>query len=339
MRRGKFSLDEHLTLINNKVNLPTRNIYDGILLTVKATYTNSNTTTDAELTDEQLARAIQDIRVVSDNTHVHYALNLEDVLTMNYNDTAGKVPSLDSTNTIPADDSITKEFLVRLDGGNILAGAKQSLFITYTPNTQVSTDVSLTNLDITITTDELVIEDVAEIQAMYGDNLQYLAEPKITALEQNVSANTSFTGLIEIPTGNAILRNIYIAKDSTGARSNSLINEYGIVDRNSSVFFKQHFNTGQHDDIQQYNLPAALKGVTILDIAEEMAGNNMIFSSEVGMKGWNFVKGDFFDAFKLNESGKIRVIRHELICAQGLKDVLDGYTSEDEIPEGFTYGL
>jgi len=339
MHKRKIPLDEHLTLSKIKVDIPTRNIIDEILLTVKATYTNSNTTTDATLTDEQLAGAITEIRVVSDGSNTHYALSLKDILTINYYDTAGKVPSLDASNTVPASDTLEKIFLVRLDGGDIVAALKQALAISIQTNTTVSTDVSLTDLDITITINEAVIESVEELTDMYGPQLEFLVEPKITAIETNVSSNTSFTGLIEVPTGTAIKRNFYIAKNSSGARSDSVIDEYGITDKNATVVFKQHQLTGQHDDQQEYNLPATLKGITVLDIADEMEGDNEFLNPEVGMKGWNFVKGDYFDAFKLTASGTIRVIRHELICAPALQMYLDGLIDDDALPEDFTFDV
>ena len=332
MQKGKYVLDQVLSLSQTKVDLPTRNIIDGIILTVEATYTNSDDTNAVSLTDEQLAAAIPEIRVVSDGANTHYALSLADILVMNYYDTAGKVPSLDTANSIAASGSLTKKFTVRLDGGDIVAAVKQSLAISIQTNPTVAPTVSLTDLSITITIDEIVIQDLMELIERYGENLEYMAEPKITATEVNASANTSFTGLAETPVGNAIIRSFYIAKTTAGVRDDTIIDKYGMVDRNSTVLYKIPFTTGQHLDEQEYNIDSALTGITILDYAEEMApkdGISNLFDPAFGVKGWNYAKGDYLDAFKINTTGKIRIIRHELICADGLKAIID------DLPDNF----
>lgn len=323
MQRRKYVLDQVLSLSQTKIDIPTRNIIDAIILTVEATYSNSSGS-DVTITDEDLAKAIQEIRVVSDGAVVHYALSLSDLLIINYYDTAGKVPRLDSLNTIPASGTLTKRFTIRLDGGDIVAAIKQSLSISILTNKTISSEVSLQDLKIIPTIDEIVLEDVSELTELYGENLEEVIEPKVTAIETNVYPNTSFTGIVEMPTGNAILRSFYIAKNNTGARSDTIIDQYGMVDRNSTILYKVPWATGQDLDRQEYNIDNIIKGVTILDYAEEMAeGESEIFDEEFGVKGWNYVQGDYYDAFKINETGKIRIIRHELILTDELKEIID----------------
>ncbi|WP_456471677.1 hypothetical protein [Methanocaldococcus sp.] len=334
----KVVLDQQLNLNQTKINLPTRNIIDNIILTVTATYTNSDSTNAATLTNEQLLNAIQEVRVVSDGANVHYSLSMNDIAIMNYYDTSGKAINLDETNSIAASGSLTKVFTVKLDGGDIFAGGKQSLDLSIVVNPAVSSTVSLTDLNIKVGIGEIVLEDISEIEEIYGENLEFLVEPSITATEVNVSANTSFQGLVEIPAGNAILRSFYIAKDTNEVRSNSVIDQYGLVDRNSTIYYKMDFTMGQHLDEQEYNVPA-LTGAVILDYAEELGGSSEIFDEEFGLKAWNFVKGDYLDAFKLQNSGKIRIIRHELICGDGAKALADGEIEEEDVPEEFAIEL
>ncbi|HIP90269.1 MAG TPA: hypothetical protein EYH22_01820 [Candidatus Nanopusillus sp.] len=341
MQRRKYVLDQVINLSQTKVDIPTRNIIDGIILSINATYSNSSGS-DQSLTDEQLAGAIPEVKVVSDGANTHYALGLSDILIMNYYDTAGKVPRLDSLNTIPAGGTYNKKFTVRLDGGDIVAAIKQSLSISAQVNRTINTDVSLSDLNIVITIDEAVIEDTEELVNRYGENFEFIAEPKITAIETNVSANTSFSGLVELPSGNAIIRSFYVSKTTTGVRSNNIIDLYGVVDKNSTVLYKVPFLTGQDLDRQEYNVDPAIVGVTILDYADEMAPEDSyseLFDDEFGVKGWNFVKGDYLDAFKVNSAGTIRIIRHELICEDGITAVLNEEIDEEELPEDFGWEI
>ncbi|NKQ38558.1 MAG: hypothetical protein HF967_03630 [Methanosarcinales archaeon] len=331
-----------LTESRDIVSIPTRNIIKNILLTFDITYnTGSNATVD-QLTYEDLSQAIPEIRLVSDGNVVHYSLQLSDLILMNYIDTAGRSVDLDAVG-IPADTGINTDFTVsytlNLRGGDILAFKKQLIELSMdvvavgdvlttlngAPNPTSTTTFKSISVKVSIV--EEVIKDEISLFELYGDALDLISEPKITAISQNLQAGTSFDGAVEIPTGTAIIRNFYILK-ANNVRSNAVVTELGIVDKNETVIFKGAFDTLQNGDEQFYNIQTAEKGLVVLDMTQDLKGNTPILDEAFGLKGWNFVKGDLFDAFKVNgsESGNnpsVRIIRHELITSEALQMAMD----------------
>ena len=329
-------LANRLTNVNELVTIPTRNIIKNILLTFDITY-NDSAVTATTVKHEQLAEVIPEIRLVSDGNVVHYSLQLSDIILMNYIDTAGRSIDLDDSITSPtAAGDFNVQYTLNLRGGDILAFKKQLIELsmdTVAVNTPIndetgaSTTISFKAASIKVSIVEEVIKDEISLFELYGDTLDLISEPKITATGVNLQSGTSFDGAVEIPTGTAIVRNFYILK-ANNVRSNAVVTELGIVDKNETVIFKGAFNTLQNADEQFYNIQTAEKGVVVLDMTKDLRGNTPILDEAFGLKGWNFVKGDLFDAFKVDggESGNnpsVRIIRHELITSEALQIAMD----------------
>ena len=84
------TLNQTLSLINTRIDLPRDAVIDQIIMKISVTAANANSTTGYTGTNEALLRAIQEIRVVSDGSTVHYALSGADVALLNrYNSKAG----------------------------------------------------------------------------------------------------------------------------------------------------------------------------------------------------------------------------------------------------------
>ena len=331
-----------LTESRDIIQIPTRNIIKNILLTFDITYnTGANTTVD-QLTHEDLAQAISEIRLVSDGNVVHYSLQLSDLILMNYIDTAGRSVDLDAVGVpegVGPNTDFTVSYTLNLRGGDILAFKKQlielsmdmvgvnDVLTTLKGATNPTSTTTFKSVAVKVSIVEEVIKDEISLFELYGDNLDLISEPKITATGVNLQAGTSFDGAVEIPTGTAIIRNFYILR-ANNIRSNAVATELGIVDKNETVIFKGAFDTLQHADEQFYNIQTAEKGVVVLDMTKDLRGNTPILDEAFGLKGWNFVKGDLFDAFKVdgNESGNnpsVRIIRHEMITSEALQMAMD----------------
>jgi len=178
------TLNQTLSLINTRIDLPRDAVIDQIILKVVATVANAGQNAYAG-TNEAILRAIQEIRVVSDGSTVHYALSGADIALLNaYNSKAGFAPALGGPVAIDAAGSETLTYYLRLDEGDILAASKDSLEAKIVVNPTITADVTITALTVTVTLVENVLSP-EEFIATYGPNLEYAAEPKIYALQRS----------------------------------------------------------------------------------------------------------------------------------------------------------
>lgn len=145
------TLNQTLSLINTRIDLPRDAVIDQLILKVVATVANAGQVAYAG-TNEAILRAIQEIRVVSDGSTVHYALSAADIALLNaYNSKAGFAPALGGPVAIDAAGSETLTYYLRLDEGDILAASKDSLEMKIVVNPTISADVTITALTATVT--------------------------------------------------------------------------------------------------------------------------------------------------------------------------------------------
>jgi hypothetical protein len=303
MYSRKRVLGQHITETLKKLDLPTENILDKIFLKVKC---NLKAASAKNVTVEEIGNIFKRFDVISNNSTVHYSLGMNDILIMNYLDKKGKVKRIDDTIALTTSD---KEFiaLLILDAGDIVSFTKEALDLSVDYNLSAITDVTVSDIDITVTLDENVIENTSEAIALYGKALDVIVEPKVSAIESVLSAGTSFDEIQPLPQGNIIKRAICVFKDTSNARSNSINGLVGIKDTVYNVeYYKQEFGTMQLIDGVEYELEdGALVGVVAIDFDKE------ITNMKLGLHEFDYKKDQLQISAQNEANGKLRVIRHE----------------------------
>ena len=194
------TLNQTLSLINTRMDLPRDAVIDALFLKITATVGNAGMAAYTG-TNEAVLRAIQEIRIVSDGSTVHYALSGADIALLNkYNSKSGFAAALDGAVAVGAGGSEDFAYYLRLDEGDILAASKDSLEAKIVVNPTIDTDVTITALTCEITLVENVMTP-EEFVATYGPNLEYAAEPKVYALSVPVTASSELTNILDLPTG------------------------------------------------------------------------------------------------------------------------------------------
>ncbi|MBA2851554.1 hypothetical protein HNP86_001707 [Methanococcus maripaludis] len=314
MYSRKRVLGQHITGTLKKVDLPTENILDKIFLMVKCNLTAASA---KSVTVEEIGNIFKSFNVLSNNSTVHYSLGMNDILTMNYLDYKGKVKRIDDTIALT---TTAKEFkaLLILDAGDIVSFTKEALDLSVDYNLTAITDVTVSDIDITVTLDENVIESTAEAIALYGKGLDVIVEPKVSAIETTLSAGTAFDEVQSLPQGNILKRAICIFKDTSNARSNAINELVGIKDTVYYVeYYKQAFESMQLLDGAEYELEnGALTGVVAIDFDKE------ITNEELGLKEFNYKKDQLQIATQNASNGKLRVIRHEYTLTSAAKAMI-----------------
>jgi len=98
---SKFrTLSAILSLANTSINIPRDAVIDKIVLKLAVTVANASGTSWTSV-HEAVLRAIQEIRVISDGSTVHYALSAADVAILDaFNEKYGIAPKIDDAITI-----------------------------------------------------------------------------------------------------------------------------------------------------------------------------------------------------------------------------------------------
>lgn len=299
------TINQTLSLINTRIDLPRDAVIDQIIMKISVTAANANTTDDYTGTNEALLRAIQEIRVVSDGSTVHYALSGADVALLNrYNSKAGFAPALGTAITVAKSGNATFTYYLRLDEGDILAAAKDSLEMRIVVNPAITSDVTISALTCTVTLVENVLSP-EEFVATYGPNLEYAAEPKVYALSVPVTASSELTNVLDLPTGSLARAGLLQFIDpATGLAGSVDPTAIGLINTSPDRREVLHvdFPTLQAINTSEYDLGAALPGVALLNYGKDVTNDGF------GLRGWRFTKGDWQIAAKGANAATLRYV-------------------------------
>lgn len=299
------TINQTLSLINTRIDLPRDAVIDQIIMKISVTAANANTTDDYTGTNEALLRAIQEIRVVSDGSTVHYALSGADVALLNrYNSKSGFAPALGTAITVAKSGNATFTYYLRLDEGDILAAAKDSLEMRIVVNPAITSDVTISALTCTVTLVENVLSP-EEFVATYGPNLEYAAEPKVYALSVPVTASSELTNVLDLPTGSLARAGLLQFIDpATGLAGSVDPTAIGLINTSPDRREVLHvdFPTLQAINTSEYDLGAALPGVALLNYGKDVTNDGF------GLRGWRFTKGDWQIAAKGANAATLRYV-------------------------------
>lgn len=311
MEGAKRTLDEVLTAIHKKIDLPIHNVIDKIIMdyTVKVTATATATIKYADVMN-----TIKEIRCVSDGNIVHYNVSGLDLALMNIYDfgEAGLIhPDTDISLTAGAAKEVT--FTLQLSRGDLLANTKQSLDLTHDLKTAINDNVTVNEVSAVVTISEKIFDSKAEFFSVYayapekrGENVDLAAEPNISVVTKPFDASNEMRDMYELPAGANTIRRIFFVSSSAGAapaRGVSEPTKLG-VNLNMSRRVKAYdikWKTLQHLNEADYKLKA-VSGVAVIDFGAEFTGD------EFGLRGWNFRKGDQTIGTTAAAGGELRMI-------------------------------
>ncbi|NJE01838.1 hypothetical protein [Thermococcus sp. JdF3] len=308
MYKVKETLDDVLTLQVKSIDVPRNGVIDSIALLAKITLSNGGAA-DANVSMEDVLKAINEIRVVSNGNVVHYALRGTDIAYLNVYDTHGKALSLTDTVTVPAGGTKDVSFLIMLDAGQIHALLKDQLQIKVDWNTSITTDVSVSDASIKVTLDKEVYESAEEYVMAYSAGEYgevFIEEPKVYAIEKAFNALGELTEVFELPVGSVLKRALLVFYDDTGARAD-IVDKYALVRTRPAriQLFKIDYPTSRELDKVQYKLPSVPTGMTMFDYDREVVIGGFDLREEAS--------GTFKIALKTTASGKVRYISHEIV--------------------------
>ncbi len=313
------TLSAGLSLTNTSIDLPRDAVIDQVVLKLAITVANASTTVPYAGTVENLLRAIQEIRVISDGSTVHYALSGADVAILNaYNSKYGFAPKLDDAVNLAAEASGTFTYYLRLDEGDILAASKDSLEMKIVVNTAIATDVTITALVGTTTIVENVLTP-EEFVASYGANLEYAAEPKVYALSASVTASSEITNVLDLPTGS--LMRAGILQFCTGGLAGSVDpSKVGLIvtspDRRELL--NVDWGTLRALNASEADVAgAAPAGVALINYAKDVTADGY------GLRGWRFTKGDYQIVAKTDNAATLRYISLEHVVNSTVFDTAE----------------
>lgn len=304
------TLNQVLSLINTRIDLPRDAVIDQLILKVVATVANAGVEAYAG-TNEAILRAIQEIRVVSDGSTVHYALSGADIALLNaYNSKAGFAPALGGPVAIDGGGNATLTYYLRLDEGDILAASKDSLEMKIVVNPALAEGVTISALTCTVTLVENVLSP-EEFVATYGPNLEYAAEPKVYALSVPVTASTELTNVLDLPTGSLARAGLLQFIDpATGLAGSVDPTAIGLIntspDRREVLHVDwatlQAINMAEYDGVIVPPATVPLPGVALLNYAKDVTNDGY------GLRGWRFTKGDWQLAARTANAATLRYV-------------------------------
>ncbi|MDD4484250.1 MAG: hypothetical protein PHD55_07790 [Methanoregula sp.] len=312
------TLTQTLSLINTRIDLPRDAVIDQLILKIAVTVANASDSADHTTTNEALLRAIQEIRVVSDGSTVHYALSGADIALLNkYNSKDGFAPALGTEFKAEKATSTSITYYLRLDEGDILAASKDSLEMKIVVNPALAEGVTISALSCTVTLVENVLSP-EEFVATYGPNLEYAAEPKVYALSVPVTASTELTNVLDLPTGSLARAGILqFLNASTGLAGGKDPSAIGLLNTSPDRREVLHVDwaTLQKINASEYDLGATVPaGVAMLNYAKDVTNDGY------GLRGWRFTKGDWQIAAKGPNAATLRYICLEHVINSGVFD-------------------
>lgn len=312
------TLSDVLTLANTTIDIPRDAVVDQIA--VKFNVTVKNTGTEAfETVNEKILRAIEEIRVISDGTAVHYSLSAADAAILNvYNSKHGFAPNLDESISVGAGAEKTFEYFIRLDEGDILAASKDNLEMKLVVNPNLGNNVTIDVLRGEVSIVENVLTP-QELIATYGANLEFAAEPKVYALTAGVVASSEITNILDLPTG-ALSRAAVLQFTDKGLAGGVDPAKVGLVvtspDRRELLNID--WATLRALNASEYDVAGvAPAGVAYVNYAKDVT------SDGYGLRAWRFTKGDYQVVAKTANPAVLRYIALEHVVNAGVFDTAD----------------
>ncbi|WP_457751042.1 hypothetical protein [Thermococcus sp.] len=308
MYKVKDTLDDVLTLQVKSIDLPRNGVIDSIVLLASITLANAGAT-DVTVTMEDVLKAINEIRVVSNGNVVHYALRGTDIAYLNVYDTHGKALDLSGTVTVPAGGSQDVSFLIILNEGPIHALIKDQLQTRVDWTTDLGNSVTVSDASIKVTLDKEVYESAEEYVMAYSAGEYgevFIEEPKVYAIEKSFNALGELTEIFELPVGSVLKRALLVFYDDTGARAD-IVDKYALVRTRPAriQLYKIDYQTSRELDKVQYKLPSVPTGMTMFDYDQEVVFGGLDLREQAS--------GTFKIALKTTASGKLRYISHEIV--------------------------
>jgi len=293
------------------LNLPRNSVHDAYILRF-----NIKVATDTGITAtvpmQKILESIENISLITDSTRVHYALNGYDLALLN-----AKIHKAQSNRVIDMPDvsldgtsAKEVEFCLYLDEGDIIAAAHTNVELSVDFANKITigtTKVNVTDADCKVTLKE-TIYSTAELKAVYGENLQRVAEPKVYSITKNCSANSEFHEFLDLPTG-TLVRGALITFTATDG-SADLPEEVGLMrtvpDRVELGREDWKSHRAVDEIIYQTKFPA---NVFVYDYTTQWQNNG------VGKNGWSYAKGDVQLAAHTAKEMKVRYISLESIVS------------------------
>jgi len=294
--RKNVTLDKTLAIAPNstdQLDLPRDHVIDDILLRFNFSY---SATAAPSLWD--VLRAIQEVRVVSDGSVVHFALRGDDVYVLNYYDQQGSVPD--------KVDASGATITLRLSTAEILANLKSDLKLSVRFGGTIGSITSFSG-NVVVSVEQLIY-DPDEFQQAYGPNLENLAEPKVTAEEVALTSGTQYQIISELPVGNLLKRTVVVAYDSGGSFSDDVIERLRLMNKpGAQELFNESWKILGDKDMTEYQLSQRLAGVVFVDYGVDVT------EDDLGLRMWRVAKGDITLESRNAASGRARLIHEEII--------------------------
>lgn len=294
--RKLVTLDKRLAISPNgtdQLDLPRDHVIDDIVLRFQFSY---SATSAPSLWD--VLKAIQEVRVVSDGSIVHWSLRGDDIYILNYYDQQQTVP-VDIT---ASDATIT----LRLATSEILANLKSDLKLSVRFGGAIGSITSFSGA-VMVSVEQLVYDPNEFVEA-YGPNLENLAEPKVTAEEATLNAGTQFQTVSELPVGNLLKRTVMVVTDSSGNFSDSVVDRIRLMNKpGAQELLNEAFTIFGDKDRMEYQLTQRLTGVVFIDYGVDVTEDNL------GLRMWRVAKGDITLETRNNANGRARLIHEEII--------------------------
>jgi len=312
---SKFrTLSAILSLANTSIDIPRDAVIDQIMLKLDLTVANASGDTAYSGRNEAVLRAIQEIRVISNGSTVHYALGAVDAAILNaFNSKYGIAPDLKEMFGLAPGANQAFTFFLRLDEGDILAASKDSLEMKIVVNPTIATGVTITSLTGTVTIVENVLT-TTEFVNTYGSSLEYAAEPKVYALSAPVTASSAMTNVLDLPTG-SLMRAGVLQFLNGGMLGDVDPSKVGLIntspDRreilNIDFATLRALNASEYDvnGIGDVSGTPLVEGVAMINYAKDVT------SDGYGLRGWRFTKGDYQITAKTDNAATLRYISLE----------------------------
>lgn len=317
------TLNQTLSLVNTRIDLPRDAVIDQIVLKLNVTVSNSSADVDYTGTNEAVLKTIEEIRVVSDGSTVHYALSGVDAVLLNrFNSKIGLSVNLGDAVSVTKSESSTFTYYIRLDEGDILAAAKDSLEMKIVVSPAISATVAVSALTGTVTLVENVLTP-EEFVATYGPNLEYAAEPKVYALNVPVTSSTELSNVLDLPTGSLLRAGVLeFVNSSTGIIGGVDPSAIGLINTSPDRREVLHvdFPTLRMINASEYEFgtgAAAPVGVVMLNYGKDLTNDGF------GLRGWRFTKGDWQIAVKSAAAATLRYISLEHVVTPAVFDAAE----------------
>ena len=303
MRTKLNTASKLINFANPSIYIPSNALLDAIALKFTLTVKNTGSAkATPKMTD--LLSAITEIKLTTDATNVHYAVNGLDVARLNAFDChTGDGAVLNMTcPEIAASGEGTIAFTLFLDQGDILGAQYDSIELKVLfKQVEFATGLTITAATVNVTTVEVILTE-AELQGMYGKDLEYFAEPKVVAYTKTNAANSEMCGFADLPTG-TLLRRAMLTFSSVPEK-------FGVIATTPDLQNLMEVDWQTYRDIDAFkyhcngNCPA---NTVMIDYGSQLAANGQ------GLYAWNFRLGDYQIASKNAEETTMRYISCELI--------------------------